>query len=329
MHQAFEFGIYLIESFKPIDEAIIRSVILAQLWCFQERVLHQCRSLLLVAFTPCSRIFAHRNASCDAKNLKVTCTAIIAFPCRNNQTPCCACCHHVADHARACLDTESPFKLNLVARCLSRKCICKGYIVSEGTGLVCVHVPLELVKMVCCHTHQEVSASTLCDGSEIYRRRITPFRFPMHVRDSGQQQRFRCQLVQTANARKAIVTLAKKRKDSDTISALREGKIHLRLFQFHWYSAGERIDEPRPAACFCRLGVQVGETHASLPAGNHINRSWCLLCSLGCWPAQRAGSGISGGRGFPAQHRLRGQFRNLADTGCCHESKLVVRHAEG
>ncbi|EIE21495.1 hypothetical protein COCSUDRAFT_56708 [Coccomyxa subellipsoidea C-169] len=44
----------------------------------------------------------------------------------------------------------------------------------------------------------------------------------MHVKDSDQQQRFRCQLVQTADARKAIVTLAKKRKDSDTISALRE-----------------------------------------------------------------------------------------------------------
>lgn len=80
--------------------------------------------------------------------------------------------------------------------------------------------------MVCCHTLQEMTASTSgAGGPHIFGRPIPQFRCSVHFRQPIKQERARCQLANAADARRTVVALAKKRKDSDTINALREGEV--------------------------------------------------------------------------------------------------------
>lgn len=84
--------------------------------------------------------------------------------------------------------------------------------------------------MRCCHTLQELSPSTSGNGGvQIFRLPIAPFRCLVHSRSSLCGKEVLCQRQRVANLRMTVVTQAKKGKDSDTISALREGESFLRL----------------------------------------------------------------------------------------------------
>ena len=62
-------------------------------------------------------------------------------------------------------------------------------------------------------------------GPHIFRRPVSQIRCSVQHRQLVNQENSRIQLANTTYARKTVVALAKRRKDSDTISALREGKI--------------------------------------------------------------------------------------------------------
>lgn len=81
--------------------------------------------------------------------------------------------------------------------------------------------------MRCSHTHQELSPSTSgIGGVQIFRLPVAPFRCLVHSRSSHCGREVLCEPQRFADLRMTVVTQAKKGKDSDTISALREGESY-------------------------------------------------------------------------------------------------------